>query len=277
MFIVFLYCFLSWNTYAQSTQCLDEDVDLTIIQNISLKDYNWNISSLSEEFTKEFIVLELVDDTCSHCINLANEHNNDADFILRTNDVSTCDYLTITKSWRVKNRIQKIWWIESYVWYKSRELITNELLSLPTLYWWNNVEWVTKVIVLNRKWEIVTQRIWELPESFPTLCLSDHVCSDSDIWIWNNEGWVPWDWSCIYGNGWWEEQKDENCNDNQDNDWDWLKDCDDPDCSEEILCKDDELCDDWVDNDWDWLVDCDDDECFDKPVCEEEEEEEEDW
>ena len=62
-----------------------------------------------------------------------------------------------------------------------------------------------------------------------------------------------------------EADCEEICDDGEDNDWDRLKDCADPDCLPSIECP--EVCEGGVDEDDDGLVDCEDADCFGSAPC----------
>lgn len=68
------------------------------VQDISLKD-RIGISSLLEEYNeREYLVVDMSLEWCKDCVDFANAHNNDQDFIARVSGSSSCRFVTLVES-----------------------------------------------------------------------------------------------------------------------------------------------------------------------------------
>lgn len=183
--------------WQENSLCLNSPVSFSTEQNVLLGDSDGSEEFLSDWFEKEYLVVEFVDDWCAQSIVLANDHNGNQDFIDRTSWLSTCDYTTIVAEWTLETRLNKIG-ENSYVWEKSKELLQDRYIELPTYFWATPISDVTKVIIIDREWNLVATKVWALPDTFYDICLSWLECSWKSPEMWVDEWWTNWSNSCQY-------------------------------------------------------------------------------
>lgn len=86
--------------FAQGTgECPDVGpLSLTEEQNLHLQDSNENNSRLTDYFDSEYLVIDFAAHRCPHCVNFANQHNNDEEFQEDVGDNATCDFLALVEN-----------------------------------------------------------------------------------------------------------------------------------------------------------------------------------
>jgi hypothetical protein len=55
-------------------------------------------SELEDYFEKEYLVVDMSLEWCQTCVDFANQHNTDQDFIARVSGDSSCRFLTLVES-----------------------------------------------------------------------------------------------------------------------------------------------------------------------------------
>ena len=135
-------------------------LQFSVKQNLTLKDKNNETSSLTQYFTRQYLVLDLSQYTCPICVNFSLSHNTNTSFLQRVNETSSCTFLTVVGSWTLSSWLQKIWWITWFMWSRSRSLVWTyqDFVDIPTLYGWLSLTAAPRFLILNRQAEIISEK-----------------------------------------------------------------------------------------------------------------------
>ena len=205
---------LAWSSVAQET-CLYSGLNFTGQQDIELRDIQQSASTITDYFERHYLVVDMSQHTCVHCVDFALEHNDDPAFQARVSWSWSCRFLTIVPNGTLSQWLWQVWWLQSFIGARSRSVI-QDFYSIPTLYGGNQVVGVPFFFILNRDAEIVDSKPWWLPDSFYNLCIPESCYGswylldeeedegNDDEETDDEEETCEWDW-CGWDDPWWDD------------------------------------------------------------------------
>ncbi len=202
------FFFWVWALYSICTQ---PPINFTEQKIIDLKSVQWNQSKLHSYFLDaEYLLVGFSSASCSHCAEKASWMNSNTEFKNKVSWEWSCEFITLVHdepdpSKALTDRLNNplVSWNTSFVWSRSRIVVDaeNTWYTTPTPFWWPVISGTPTFMIINRQWQMVAMKQWDLPSLFNTLCVAN-----SCNWEWNPPStWnidEPWGWSCPWG-GWW--------------------------------------------------------------------------
>jgi hypothetical protein len=207
-------CFLLlWITFSV---CEQPPLTFTPQQQIDLQNNEWVPSQLLGHFRDaEYLLVGFSSPSCKHCVEKSVWMNTNTQFQNKVSWEWSCEFVSLIhdnndpeNALTRRLELSDVGPSTSFVWFRSRKVVDNEntRYTTPTVYGWLEITWTPTFMILNRQWQMVAMKQWDLPLLFDTLCVPN-----SCNWQWNPPNtWTidqPWWWSCPGGwwwtNGWW--------------------------------------------------------------------------
>ncbi len=189
-----------WENNEQA--CVYDPLQLSTEQNIRL-DWLSQSATLSNQFQKEYLVVDMSLHRCKGCVNAAIAFNSDPDFQARVSDYGSCDFAVLTEDKTLNSWINAIWWSNTFVWQRSWQNVSENWLyfDVPKLYWADPLTTTPTYYIINRQGKVVVSREWELPDLFYELCVPQCKADIPPPEEWQKQ--AGWWGGC--GCGWWSK------------------------------------------------------------------------
>jgi hypothetical protein len=159
-----------WENNEQA--CVYDPLQFSPVQNIRL-DWLLQSATLSNQFQKEYLVVDMSLHRCKDCVNSAIAFNSDPDFQARVSDYGSCDFVALTEDKTLTSWVNAIWWSNTFVGQRSWQNVSENwsYFDVPKLYWADPLTTTPTYYIINRQWKVVVSREWELPDLFYELCV----------------------------------------------------------------------------------------------------------
>ncbi len=146
------------------------------------------IETLEENFTKEYLVIELSDSDCQYCIDQADKINNDLG--LQSQLTNTCDFLVLTPNWNLRDWVTEVWAQTTFVWWKSREITEWNIRDLETIFEdWRSAAGMPHTFIVDQEWKVVSRAMGSLPPDLDSYCPVDKKSAQTNssiLWLLSN-------------------------------------------------------------------------------------------
>jgi hypothetical protein len=194
----------AWAWWENNEQaCVYDPLQLSSEQNIRL-DWLSQSATLSNQFQKEYLVVDMSLHRCKDCVNSAIAFNSDPDFQARVSDYGSCDFVALTEDKTLTSWIDAIWGSNTFVWQRSWQNVSENWLyfNVPKLFWADPLTTTPTYYIINREWKVVVSREWKLPDLFYELCVPQCKADIPPPDEWQKQAAWWWGCNCGWGQKW---------------------------------------------------------------------------